>query len=190
MVLYYVFIIFVVGSIISSIAQFMVRGFVGNFTLSLKIRFVSAVTLFIASCSGLLLVLGNLLLMLSKWSDPTLEVIYTGSDLFVTLTNNTKVITDKTCVMITVLILISSFVNYYVKQTELAFFKDETTKRTFYTKARKFAKEYMTIEFGNFGPEIYCPICSCMIRDAAPHRFKCPNCGFDVSLDAFESDIQ
>lgn len=104
MVLYYVFIIFVVGSIISSIAQFMVRGFVGNFTLSLKIRFVSAVTLFIASCSGLLLVLGNLLLMLSKWSDPTLEVIYTGSDLFVTLTNNTKVITDKTCVMITVLI--------------------------------------------------------------------------------------
>ena len=147
MVLYYVFIIFVVGSIISSIAQFMVRGFVGNFTLSLKIRFVSAVTLFIASCSGLLLVLGNLLLMLSKWSDPTLEVIYTGSDLFVTLTNNTKVITDKTCVMITVLILISSFVNYYVKQTELAFFKDETTKRTFYTKARMFAKEYMTNEF-------------------------------------------
>lgn len=189
MVLYYVFVIFAVGSIISSIAQFIARGFIGNYTLFLKLRFISALTVFIAGCSGILFVFGNLLLLLSKWSDPMPEAVYIGSDIFVTLTNNTKVMTDKTCIMITVLLSIGVFVNYYVKQTKYAFFKDETTKRTFYEKARTFAKEYATNEFGSFGPETYCPICSCMTQDAAPYHFKCTNCGFEVSLDTFENNI-
>lgn len=164
-VFYYVFFISAIGSIIISIAQFITRGFIGNFTVFLKMRFVSALTVCIAGCSAILLIFSNIF-------------------------NNTKFMTDKTCIMIIVLFSISTFVNGCARQTKYAFFKDEAAKRIFYEKARTFAEEYATNEFGKFGPETYCPICSCEIRNANPHYFKCPNCGFEVNLNTVKSNIQ
>lgn len=173
MILYYIILILVTGSIITTILQIGCRGLVGNFKLYYWMRLISTLTIFAATMISVLFVLCQIIFVFER-SDAEMPVaVYYVSNLVYGIIRDQHV-TDPKHIVFMVLFLVFSYVFHLLaSHSENPYYKNEEIKKRFYNGAKEFAKEYITNENGSFDAETYCPICGTHMLDVDQKEFRC-----------------
>ena len=143
MILYYIILILVTGSIITTILQIGCRGLVGNFKLYYWMRLISTLTIFAATMISVLFVLCQIIFVFER-SDAEMPVaVYYVSNLVYGIIRDQHV-TDPKHIVFMVLFLVFAYVFHLLaSHSENPYYKNEEIKKRFYNGAKEFAKEYM-----------------------------------------------
>lgn len=181
MILYYIILILVTGSIITTILQIGCRGLVGNFKLYYWMRLISTLTIFAATMISVLFVLCQIIFVFER-SDAEMPVaVYYVSNLVYKIIRDRHV-ADPKYIVFMVTFLISAYVfHLLVSHSGNPYYKNETIKKRFCDKASEFAREYLTNENGSFDAETYCPICGTHMLDVNSKEFRCSHCRLTIN---------
>lgn len=181
MILYYIILILVTGSIITTILQIGCRGLVGNFKLYYLMRVISTLTIFLATMISVLFVLCQIIFVFER-SDAEMPVaVYYVSNLVYGIIRDRRV-TDPKHIVFMVFFLVFAYVFHLLaSHSGNPYYKNEETKKRFYNGAKEFAREYFTNENGSFDAETYCPICGPHVLDIEQKEFRCPHCRLRIN---------
>lgn len=181
MILYYIILILVTGSIITTILQIGCRGLVGNFKLYYWMRLISTLTIFLATIIGVLFVLYQNLFLFER-SDAEMPVaVYYVSDLVYKIIRDRHVADPKYIVFMVLFLVFVYVFHLLVSHSGNPYYKNETIKKRFCDEATEFAREYLTNENNSFDAETYCPICGTHMLDVNPKEFRCPHCRLRIN---------
>lgn len=146
MILYYIILILVTGSIITTILQIGCRGLVGNFKLYYRVRLISTLTIFLATMISVLFVLCQIIFVFEK-SDAEMPVaVYYVSDLVYGIIRDRHVTDPKHIVFIVLFLVFAYVFHLLASHSENPYYKNETIKKRFCDEAAEFAREYLTNE--------------------------------------------
>lgn len=173
MILYTITFVLIIGSLIATVLQTVLRGFAGNFKLYYLMRVISTLTIFLATFIGVLFVLCQIIFVFER-SDAEMPVaVYYVSNLVYGIIRDQHV-TDPKHIVFMVLFLVFAYVFHLLaSHSENPYYKNEEIKKRFYNGAKEFAKEYITNENGSFDAETYCPICGTHMLDVDQKEFRC-----------------
>lgn len=181
MILYAITFVLIIGSLIATVLQAVLRGFAGNFKLYYLMRVISTLTIFWATFIGVLFVLYQNLFLFER-SDAEMPVaVYYVSDLVYKIIRDRHVADPKHIVFM-VTFLISAYVfHLLVSHSGNPYYKNETIKKRFCDETAEFAREYLTNENNSFDAETYCPICGTHMLDVNPKEFRCSHCRLKIN---------
>lgn len=146
MILYTITFVLIIGSLIATVLQTVLRGFAGNFKLYYLMRVISTLTIFLATFIGVLFVLCQIIFVFKR-SDAEMPVaVYYVSNLVYGIIRDRHV-TDPKHIVFMVLFLVFAYVFHLLaSHSENPYYKNETIKKRFCDEAAEFAREYFTNE--------------------------------------------
>lgn len=146
MILYTITFVLIIGSLIATVLQTVLRGFAGNFKLYYLMRVISTLTIFLATFIGVLFVLCQIIFVFER-SDAEMPVaVYYVSNLVYGIIRDRHV-TDPKHIVFMVLFLVFAYVFHLLaSHSENPYYKNETIKKRFCDEAAEFAREYFTNE--------------------------------------------
>ena len=146
MILYTITFVLIIGSLIATVLQTVLRGFAGNFKLYYLMRVISTLTIFLATFIGVLFVLCQIIFVFER-SDTEMPVaVYYVSNLVYGIIRDRHV-TDPKHIVFMVLFLVFAYVFHLLaSHSENPYYKNETIKKRFCDEAAEFAREYFTNE--------------------------------------------
>lgn len=181
MILYAITFVLIIGSLIATVLQVILRGIAGNFKLYYWMRLISTLTIFAATMISVLFVLCQIIFVFER-SDAEMPVaVYYVSGLVYKIIRDRHV-ADPKYIVFMVTFLISAYVfHLLVSHSGNPYYKNETIKKRFCDKASEFAREYLTNENGSFDAETYCPICGTHMLDVNSKEFRCSHCRLTIN---------
>lgn len=182
MILYAITFVLIIGSLIATVLQVVLRGIAGNFKLYYWMRLISTLTIFAATMISVLFVLCQIIFVFER-SDAEMPVaVYYVSNLVYGIIRDRHV-TDPKHIVFMVLFLVFAYVFHLLaSHSENPYYKNETIKKRFCDEAAEFAREYFTNENGSFDAETYCPICGTHMLDVDPKEFRCQHCRLKLNI--------
>lgn len=146
MILYAITFVLIIGSLIATVLQVVLRGIAGNFKLYYLMRVISTLTIFAATMISVLFVLCQIIFVFER-SDAEMPVaVYYVSNLVYGIIRDQHV-TDPKHIVFMVLFLVFAYVFHLLaSHSENPYYKNEEIKKRFYNGAAEFAREYFTNE--------------------------------------------
>lgn len=182
MILYTITFVLIIGSLIATVLQTVLRGFAGNFTLYYLMRVISTLTIFLATFIGVLFVLCQIIFVFER-SDAEMPVaVYYVSGLVYKIIRDRHVADPKYIVFLVLFLVFVYVFHLLVSHSGNPYYKNEAVKKRFYNEASEFAKEYMTNENSSFDVETYCPICGTHMLDVDQKEFRCSHCRLKLNI--------
>ena len=146
MILYAITFVLIIGSLIATVLQVVLRGIAGNFKLYYLMRVISTLTIFLATIIGVLFVLCQIIFVFER-SDAEMPVaVYYVSNLVYGIIRDRHVMNPKHIVFMVLFLVFAYVFHLLASHSENPYYKNETIKKRFCDEAAEFAREYLTNE--------------------------------------------
>ena len=146
MILYAITFVLIIGSLIATVLQVVLRGIAGNFKLYYLMRVISTLTIFAATMISVLFVLCQIIFVFER-SDAEMPVaVYYVSNLVYGIIRDRHVMNPKHIVFMVLFLLFAYVFHLLASHSENPYYKNETIKKRFCDEAAEFAREYLTNE--------------------------------------------
>ena len=146
MILYAITFVLIIGSLIATVLQVVLRGIAGNFKLYYLMRVISTLTIFAATMISVLFVLCQIIFVFER-SDAEMPVaVYYVSNLVYGIIRDRHVMNPKHIVFMVLFLIFAYVFHLLASHSENPYYKNETIKKRFCDEAAEFAREYLTNE--------------------------------------------
>ena len=146
MILYAITFVLIIGSLIATVLQVVLRGIAGNFKLYYLMRVISTLTIFAATMISVLFVLCQIIFVFER-SDAEMPVaVYYVSKLVYGIIRDRHVMNPKHIVFMVLFLVFAYVFHLLASHSENPYYKNETIKKRFCDEAAEFAREYLTNE--------------------------------------------
>lgn len=146
MILYAITFVLIIGSLIATVLQVVLRGIAGNFKLYYLMRVISTLTIFAATMISVLFVLCHIIFVFER-SDAEMPVaVYYVSNLVYGIIRDRHVMNPKHIVFMVLFLVFAYVFHLLASHSENPYYKNETIKKRFCDEAAEFAREYLTNE--------------------------------------------
>ncbi len=146
MILYAITFVLIIGSLIATVLQVVLRGIAGNFKLYYLMRVISTLTIFAATMISVLFVLCQIIFVFER-SDAEMPVaVYYVSNLVYGIIRDRHVMNPKHIVFMVLFLVFAYVFHLLASHSENPYYKNETIKKRFCDEAAEFAREYLTNE--------------------------------------------
>ena len=146
MILYAITFVLIIGSLIATVLQVVLRGIAGNFKLYYLMRVISTLTIFAATMISVLFVLCQIIFVFER-SDAEMPVaVYYVSNLVYGIIRDRHVMNPKHIVFMVLFLVFAYIFHLLASHSENPYYKNETIKKRFCDEAAEFAREYLTNE--------------------------------------------
>lgn len=144
MILYAITFVLIIGSLIATVLQVVLRGIAGNFKLYYLMRVISTLTIFAATMISVLFVLCQIIFVFER-SDAEMPVaVYYVSNLVYGIIRDRHVMNPKHIVFMVLFLVFAYVFHLLASHSENPYYKNETIKKRFCDEAAEFAREYLT----------------------------------------------
>ena len=146
MILYAITFVLIIGSLIATVLQVVLRGIAGNFKLYYLMRVISTLTIFAATMISVLFVLCQIIFVFER-SDAEMPVaVYYVSNLVYGIIRDRHVMNPKHIVFMVLFLVFAYVFHLLASHSENPYYKNETIKKRFCDEVAEFAREYLTNE--------------------------------------------
>ena len=146
MILYAITFVLIIGSLIATVLQVVLRGIAVNFKLYYLMRVISTLTIFAATMISVLFVLCQIIFVFER-SDAEMPVaVYYVSNLVYGIIRDRHVMNPKHIVFMVLFLVFAYVFHLLASHSENPYYKNETIKKRFCDEAAEFDREYLTNE--------------------------------------------